>query len=59
MRDQIVLLCIYGFAVVLALTGIVSLKRQAVPKNRDKRKAPVAVEDMLDGWGKEEEESKR
>ena len=66
MRDLSILIGIYTVAVLLAVFGIVSLKRQkrspAVqdePMTKQVAKPLVSTEDMLSGWGQEEEEAKQ
>ena len=66
MRDLIILIGIYAAAVLLAGFGIVPLiKGKSTSNVQDPQMAkPVAkplvsTEDMLYGWGKEEEEAKQ
>ncbi|NCC65083.1 MAG: hypothetical protein EOM15_10560 [Spirochaetia bacterium] len=64
MHDLIILLSIYLFSFVLAAMGIyilVQLNREnkkRKPMERAKRQMLVSVEDMLGGYGKEEEQQK-
>lgn len=60
MRDLIILIGIYTVAVLLAAFGMVSLRRQKKRTADVQAKPPlVSTEDMLSGWGKEEEEAKQ
>jgi flagellar basal body-associated protein FliL len=63
MRDLIILIGIYVSALLLAGFGIVSLRRQKNPPEAQDKPMPkkplVSTEDMLSGWGKEEEEAKQ
>ncbi|NBK22411.1 MAG: hypothetical protein EOM68_10335 [Spirochaetia bacterium] len=64
MRDLSILIGIYTVAVLLAGLGMVSLrkqkKRNPEVQNKPMAKPPlVSTEDMLSGWGKEEEEAKQ
>ncbi len=66
MRDLIILIGIYAVAVLLAGFGIVSLIQgksapdvQEPPMAKPVGNPLVSTEDMLSGWGKEEEEAKQ
>ncbi|NCC12470.1 MAG: hypothetical protein EOM32_03745 [Spirochaetia bacterium] len=68
MRDLIILIGIYASALLLAGFGIVGLLRQKAKNTYDSQQALeskpeakplVSTEDMLSGWGKEEEEAKQ
>ena len=72
MREIIILIGIYLFSVVLAAVGIYMLVRKPKPKKQETHKAKakqtkvvkddspmlVSIEDMLPGYGKEEEEKR-
>ncbi len=56
MRDIIILVAVYLVAAVFAIVGILGLLKhhpQAIKKPTQEKVSP---EDMLYGWGKEEEE---
>lgn len=61
MSDFLILLGIYLVAALLGGTGLYFLRKKQQPIMPDKPKPHtiVSAEDMLPGWGKEEEEAKR
>ena len=61
MSDILILIAVYLVAALLGGTGVYFLYKQ--PRNKSpkqqKTHTVVAAEDMLPGWGKEEEEAKQ
>ncbi|MBJ2357796.1 hypothetical protein [Sphaerochaeta sp. S2] len=56
MRDIIILIAVYLVAAVLAIFGILGLLKHHTPATKQPVQEKVSSEDMLYGWGKEEEE---
>nr|WP_319472984.1 hypothetical protein [uncultured Sphaerochaeta sp.] len=59
MRDIIILVTVYLVAAVLAIVGILGLLKHHTPAAKKPIHEKVSSEDMLYGWGKEEEEKGR
>lgn len=63
MSDILILIAIYAVSAAMAITGLFFLLKQREPKPKKQagKKSQVvrATEDMLPGWGKEEEEAKQ
>ncbi|MEA4866487.1 MAG: hypothetical protein VB088_13960 [Sphaerochaeta sp.] len=61
MPDFLILLAIYLVAMLLGGTGLYFLHKQGrkKPPKHQKTHTIVSTEDMLPGWGKEEEEASR
>ncbi|MDD4302363.1 MAG: hypothetical protein PHS03_07790 [Sphaerochaeta sp.] len=59
MRDIIILVAVYLVAAVLAIVGILELLKHHTPATKKPSQEKVSSEDMLYGWGKEEEEKRR
>ncbi|MDC7229960.1 MAG: hypothetical protein PQJ48_06595 [Sphaerochaetaceae bacterium] len=59
MRDIIILVAVYLVAAVLAIVGILGLLKHHTPDEKKPIQEKVSSEDMLYGWGKEEEEKRR
>lgn len=61
MSDFLILLGIYLVAALLGGTGVYFLYKQTRNKSpiQQETHTVVATEDMLPGWGKEEEETKQ
>lgn len=61
MSDSMILIVVYLVAALLGGTGLYFLLRQGrnKPAKHQKTHTVVSTEDMLPGWGKEEEEAKQ
>lgn len=61
MSDSMILIVVYLVAALLGGTGMYFLYKQTRNKSPKQQEthAVVATEDMLPGWGKEEEEAKQ